>query len=123
MLPLSGTKEEKDISDYFRQEINSRESFMILFLVASLVAGSICLENVQIDTLGINVHQTTNKKAYKSLTCRLLSVYCLFLSRPFRGERGSTQSVYLSLLRLINPIYLSVFHVYKVNEIFLDILG
>jgi hypothetical protein len=123
LLPLSGTKEEKDISDYFRQEINSRESFMILFLVASLVAGSICLENVQIDTLGINVHQTTNKKAYKSLTCRLLSVYCLFLSRPFRGERGSTQSVYLSLLRLINPIYLSVFHVYKVNEIFLDILG
>ena len=121
LLPLSGVKEEKDISDYFRQG-NSRESFMILFLdfldklysdtmamlksceidfynppakaqeiisagdvplgtqgnilcitggegtgksnyVASLVAGSICPENVQIDTLGINVHQNKQNKA------------------------------------------------------------
>ena len=31
LLPLSGTKEEKDISDYFRLE-NSRESFLKIFL-------------------------------------------------------------------------------------------
>jgi len=55
------------------------------------------------------------KKTVNSKIMHKLSVNC--------GAGGSTQSVYLSLLRLINPIYLSVFHVYKVNEIFLDILG
>ena len=48
---------------------------------------------------------------------------CQLLFLAFCGERGSTQSVYLSLLRLINPIYLSVFHTHKISEIFLDILG
>ena len=28
------------------------------------------------------------KKTYKSLTCRFLYCYCLFLSRPFSGEIG-----------------------------------
>ncbi|MGJ7025672.1 AAA family ATPase [Petrimonas sulfuriphila] len=121
MLPLSGTKEEKDISDYFRLG-NNRESFLKLFLdfldtlysdtmtmlksceidfnnppakaqeiisagdvplgtqgnilcitggegtgksnyVAALVAGSIRPATVQIDTLGINVHENTKHKA------------------------------------------------------------
>ena len=121
LLPLSGTKEEKDISDYFRLG-NSRESFLKLFIefldtlysdtmtmlksceidfnnppekaqeiisagdvplgtqgnilcitggegtgksnyVAALVAGSIKPENVQVDTLGINVHQNIYNKA------------------------------------------------------------
>ncbi|NDW11998.1 bifunctional DNA primase/helicase [Bacteroides sp. 214] len=121
LLPLSGTKEEKDISDYFRLG-NSRESFLKLFLdfldtlysdtmtmlksceidfnnppakaqeiisagdvplgtqgnilcitggegtgksnyVAALVAGSIRLENIQVDTLGINVYENNKHKA------------------------------------------------------------
>ena len=33
--------------------------------------------------------QKSNKKTYKLLTCRFLSCFCLVLSRPFSGERGS----------------------------------
>lgn len=121
LLPLSGSKEEKDISDYFRLG-NDRSSFLKLFLdfldtlysdtmtmlksceidfnnppakaqeiisagdvplgtqgnilcvtggegtgksnyVASLIAGSIRPENIQIDTLGIDVHQNSCNKA------------------------------------------------------------
>lgn len=121
LLPLSGIKEEKDISDYFRLG-NSHESFLKLFLdfldtlysdtmtmlksceidfnnppakaqeiisagdvplgtqgnilcitggegtgksnyVAALVAGSIRPENIQVDTLGINVHENNKHKA------------------------------------------------------------
>lgn len=121
LIPLAGTKEEKDISDYFRLG-NSREDFLKLFLdfldtlysdtmtmlksceidfnnppakaqeiisagdvplgtqgnilcitggegtgksnyVAALVAGSIRPNNIQIDTLGINVHENNKHKA------------------------------------------------------------
>lgn len=55
------------------------------------------------------------KKGCKSNNYEIYTLFC--------GAGGSTQSVYLSLLRLINPIYLSIFHAHKVNEIFLDILG